>query len=60
MRFAIHALVVVATICTVVPTPLTGQATRLTPADVFRFAFAADAQIAPDGQWIAYVRQWSD
>ncbi len=60
MRFAIRALVVVATICTVGPAPLTGQATRLTPADVFRFAFAADARIAPDGQWIAYVRQWSD
>lgn len=33
---------------------------KLTPADLFKFEYAADPQISPDGQWVAYVRQWQD
>ena len=36
------------------------QDRRLQPADVFQLEYAADPQISPDGQWVAYVRQWSD
>lgn len=32
----------------------------MTPADLFALEYAADPQISPDGQWVAYVRQWSD
>jgi acylaminoacyl-peptidase len=32
----------------------------LTPADIFRLEYASDPQPSPDGQWIAYVRRWSD
>jgi acylaminoacyl-peptidase len=41
--------------------PALAQApTRLTPADLFQLELAADPQISPDGQWVVYVRQWSD
>ncbi len=33
---------------------------KLTPADIFQLEYAADPQIAPDGQSIVYVRQWQD
>jgi acylaminoacyl-peptidase len=36
------------------------QDRRLQPADLFQLEYAADPQISPDGQWVAYVRQWSD
>jgi acylaminoacyl-peptidase len=36
------------------------QDRRLQPADIFQLEYAADPQISPDGQWVAYVRQWSD
>jgi acylaminoacyl-peptidase len=36
------------------------QERRLQPADLFQLEYAADPQISPDGQWVAYVRQWSD
>jgi dipeptidyl aminopeptidase/acylaminoacyl peptidase len=39
---------------------LPAQDRRLTPADLFQLQYAADPEISPDGQWIAYVRQWSD
>ncbi len=40
--------------------PLRAQADRFTPKDLFELEFAADPQISPDGQWIVYVRQYSD
>jgi acylaminoacyl-peptidase len=41
--------------------PLVAQQKKpLSPADFFAIELAADAQISPDGQWVAYVRQWSD
>jgi dipeptidyl aminopeptidase/acylaminoacyl peptidase len=42
------------------PLPAAGQATSLTPRDVFELEYAADPQISPDGQWVAYVRQFAD
>ncbi|MCX5765661.1 MAG: S9 family peptidase [Gemmatimonadetes bacterium] len=36
------------------------QAKRLQAADIFQLEYAAEPQISPDGQWVAYVRQWSD
>ncbi|MBI3567847.1 MAG: S9 family peptidase [Gemmatimonadetes bacterium] len=36
------------------------QSRRFEPADIFRLQYAADPQLSPDGQWVAYVRQWSD
>ena len=39
---------------------LPAQDRRLTPADLFQLEYAADPQLSPDGQWAAYVRQWSD
>lgn len=66
MRSMIRASLVLGALSTAIvlvatnPAPLRAQATRLTPADVFRFEFAADAQVSPDGQWIAYVRQSAD
>ena len=40
--------------------PLVAQQSRLTPADGFQLEYASDPQISPDGQWVVYVRQWSD
>ena len=40
--------------------PLAAQPRPLTPGDVFALAYAADPQVSADGQWVAYVRQWSD
>ncbi|MBM4187562.1 MAG: S9 family peptidase [Gemmatimonadetes bacterium] len=40
--------------------PLAAQPSRLTPADLFQLEVGADPQISPDGQWVVYVRQWSD
>ncbi len=59
MRYAILGSVV-ATVGIITADSALGQGNRLTPADVFQLEFAADPQISPDGQWIAYVRQWSD
>ncbi len=39
--------------------PATAQQ-KLTPADIFQLEYAADPQIAPDGQSVVYVRQWQD
>ncbi|HEX4934782.1 MAG TPA: S9 family peptidase [Gemmatimonadaceae bacterium] len=36
------------------------RANVLTPADIFQLEYAADPAISPDGNWIAYVRRWSD
>ena len=33
---------------------------RLGPADLFALEYAADPQLSPDGQWVAYVRRFSD
>ena len=60
MRSTIRAVVAAVALAAIGLAPLAAQSTRLTPADIFRFTFAVDAQISPDGQWIAYVRQWSD
>jgi acylaminoacyl-peptidase len=40
--------------------PLASQADPLTVRDVFDFEFASDPQISPDGEWIVYVRQFTD
>ena len=40
--------------------PLVAQNVGLKPADLFQMEYAADPQPSPDGQWVAYVRQWSD
>lgn len=40
--------------------PAAAQPRPLTPADFFALEQAVDAQVSPDGQWVAYVRQWSD
>ena len=40
--------------------PLAAQARPLAPVDLFALQYAGDPQISPDGQWIAYVRKWSD
>jgi acylaminoacyl-peptidase len=47
-------------LATVPARALSAQAQPLAPADVFALAYASDAQISPDGQWIAFVRKWSD
>ncbi|MBY0490149.1 MAG: S9 family peptidase [Gemmatimonadaceae bacterium] len=39
---------------------LSAQRTPLAPMDVFAMVYAGDPQISPDGQWIAFVRRWSD
>ncbi len=42
-------------------TSLPAQGPRpLGPADIFSLTYAADPQVSADGQWVAYVRQWSD
>ena len=43
-----------------VTAPLSPQGKRLTPADIFQLAYAADPQVSADGQWVAFVRMWSD
>ena len=40
--------------------PLQAQSDRFTPKDLFELEFAADPQISHDGQWVVYVRQYSD
>lgn len=40
--------------------PLGAQGTPLSAKDVFSIQTAADTRISPDGQWVAYVRNWSD
>jgi acylaminoacyl-peptidase len=57
LRLFVTALVGVSTLASVA---LPAQDRRLTPADLFQLQYAADPEISPDGQWIAYVRQWSD
>lgn len=42
------------------PQFLAAQLRPLAPADLFSLAYAADPQVSADGQWVAYVRQWSD
>ena len=40
--------------------PLPAQDRPLSAVDIFSLEYAADPQLSPDGQWVAYVRQWSD
>ena len=40
--------------------PLGAQGRKLAPADLFDLEYASDPQLSPDGQWVAYVRLWSD
>jgi dipeptidyl aminopeptidase/acylaminoacyl peptidase len=42
--------------------PATAQtpANHFTVGDFFNLEFAADPQISPDGQWVAYVRRFAD
>jgi acylaminoacyl-peptidase len=58
-RFLLAAATVPAALLLAVA-PAAGQATKLTPADVFQLEYANDPQISPDGQWVVYVRQWAD
>lgn len=51
---------VLALALTAVATPVAAQSKGLAPADLFDLEYAADPQLSPDGQWVAYVRQWSD
>jgi len=41
-------------------TAVQATAARLTAADIFQLEYATDPQISPDGQWVAYVRRFSD
>jgi acylaminoacyl-peptidase len=36
------------------------QTTKLGPLDIFNLEYASDPEISPDGQWIAYVREYFD
>ncbi|MEZ4586548.1 MAG: S9 family peptidase [Gemmatimonadales bacterium] len=36
------------------------QRAPLAPMDLFELEYASDPQLSPDGQWIVYVRQFSD
>ena len=58
MRSLARRLAVAAALCCAVP--LAAQPRPLKPADLFEMEYAADPQVSPDGQWVAYVRQWSD
>lgn len=64
-RVVTHALSIVALFIagqTLIGTSATAQTarTRLTAADIFQLEYAADPQISPDGQWVVYVRRFSD
>jgi dipeptidyl aminopeptidase/acylaminoacyl peptidase len=60
MRRAARRTLVLALVLLAPWSPLRSQGRLLAPADIFQLEYAADPQISPDGQWIAYVRQWSD
>lgn len=40
--------------------PLQAQSDRLLPTDVFNLEYVTDPQVSPDGQWVAYVRNFGD
>ena len=40
--------------------PLVSQGKPLSALDLFALETASEAQISPDGQWVAYVRNWAD
>jgi dipeptidyl aminopeptidase/acylaminoacyl peptidase len=42
------------------PATSAAQPRPLSPADIFSLVYASDPQVSADGQWVAYVRQWSD
>ncbi|MFN7798664.1 prolyl oligopeptidase family serine peptidase [Gemmatimonas sp.] len=42
------------------PRPAAAQPRTLTPADLFDLEYVAEPAISPDGEWIVYVRRWSD
>lgn len=55
------ALVVPTLLCIVLtPSRVTAQARALSAADIFDMEYAVDPAISPDGEWVAYVRRWSD
>jgi dipeptidyl aminopeptidase/acylaminoacyl peptidase len=60
MRLSTPHGIAIVTLLLVVTPPARGQEKRLAPADLFQIEYAADPQISPDGQWVAYVRKWSD
>ena len=43
-----------------VAAPAAAQNDRLTVEDIFDMEYATDPQIAPDGEWVVYVRQFAD
>jgi acylaminoacyl-peptidase len=53
-------LLVALLLCIAAASPVAAQTKRLAAADLFDLEYAADPQLSPDGQWVAYVRQWSD
>ena len=59
MRSLLRLLALVAASALIVA-PISAQSKHLAPADLFDLEYAADPQLSPDGQWVAYVRQWSD
>jgi len=59
MRSLLRLLAVAAAGALIVA-PISAQSKKLAPADLFELEYAADPQLSPDGQWVAYVRQWSD
>jgi len=50
----------VACLLLLVVAPLQAQSDRLQPADVFNLEHVTDPQISPDGQWVAWVRNFGD
>lgn len=56
MRAFLSPLVPLLAVATLLP----AQPKPLSPADFFALETASDVQVSPDGQWVAYVRGWSD
>jgi acylaminoacyl-peptidase len=55
------AFVVPTLLCTVIASSRAeAQSRTLTAADIFQMEYAADPAISPNGEWVAYVRRWSD
>jgi len=42
------------------PTTASAQPRTLTPEDLFDLEYVAEPAISPNGEWIVYVRRWSD
>jgi dipeptidyl aminopeptidase/acylaminoacyl peptidase len=60
VSFRLRYLIAATVLIGVASPRLFGQSRSLSPSDLFQLEYAADPQISPDGQWVAYVREWSD